>query len=105
MHRASMVMKALGLCEWRLLFQASFYSLVLNTLLWRLLLNVSSQTRFQQLVQPPHPTYTLTMRSLHILHVEDMRVNWMPFHLLGEQFDCIFNAEGCKYDRMSSREL
>lgn len=37
------------------------------------------------------------------MHVEDMRVNWMPFHLLGERFDCIFNVGGYKHDRMSSK--
>lgn len=37
------------------------------------------------------------------MHAEDMRVNWMPFHLLGERFDCIFNVGGYKHDRMSSR--
>lgn len=37
------------------------------------------------------------------MHVEDMRVNWMPFHLLGERFDCIFNVGGYKQDRMSSQ--
>lgn len=37
------------------------------------------------------------------MHVEDMRVNWMPFHLLGERFDCIFNVGGYKHDRMSSQ--
>lgn len=37
------------------------------------------------------------------MHVEDMRVNWMPFHLLGEGFDCIFNVGGYKHERMSSK--
>lgn len=37
------------------------------------------------------------------MYVEDMRVNWMPFHLLGERFDCIFNVGGYKHDRMSSQ--
>lgn len=32
---------------------------------------------------------------------EDMRVNWMPFHLLGKGFYCIFNVGGYKHDRMS----
>lgn len=83
--------------------RASFYSLVLNTLLQQLLLNVSSQTRSQGLVQPSHHTYTQAMRSLHIMHVVDMRINWMPFHLPGHRFDCIFNVGGYKHDRMSSQ--
>lgn len=37
------------------------------------------------------------------MHVENMRVNWMPFYLLEEQCDCIFNVGGYKYDRMSSQ--
>lgn len=37
------------------------------------------------------------------MRVKDMRVNWMPFHLLGERFDCIFNVGGYKHDRMSSQ--
>lgn len=83
--------------------RASFYSLVLNTLLQQLLLNVSSQTRSQGLVQPSHHTYTQATRSLHIMHVVDMRINWMPFHLPGHRFDCIFNVGGYKHDRMSSQ--
>lgn len=52
----------------------------------------------------PLITHTHTMRSIHIMHVEDMRVNWMPFHLLGERFDCIFNVGRYKHDRISSNK-
>lgn len=105
MHRASILMKAIGLCEWRLLFQGFILQpgVEYTPLATPFECFITDGPRSQGLVQPSHHTYTLTMRSLHIMHVEDMRVNWMPFHLLGERFDCIFNVGGYKHDRMSSQ--
>lgn len=107
MHRASVVMKAIGLCEWRSLFQSFILQPGVEYTPLATLRECFITDQIPGVGTAPsshiHIHYTHAMWSLGIMHVEDMRVNWMPFHLLGERFDCIFNVGGYKHDRMSSQ--
>lgn len=107
MHRATGVMKVIVLREWRLLLQ----SFILQPCVEYTPLATPLECFITEQIPGVHTTCsshthththrcTQTMRNLHVTHVEDMRVNWMPFHLLGERFDCIFNALGYEHDRM-----
>lgn len=103
---ALVVMKAVGLRECRLLFQSFILQSVVEYTLLATPLECFITRQIPEVGSTPlsHThTHTLATRNLHIMHVEDMRVNWMPFHLLGEQFDCIFNVGGYKQDGMSSQ--
>lgn len=106
MQGASVVMKAIGLCEWRLLFQSFILQpgVEYTPLATPLECFITDQIPGVGTTPSSHThTHIHTMTSLHIMYVEDMSVNWMPFHLLGERFDCIFNVGGYKHDRMSSQ--
>lgn len=96
-------MKAIGLCEWRLLFQSFILQPGVEYTPLATPLECFITDQIPGAGTNPHHTYALAMSSLHIMHVEDIRVNWMPFHLLGERFDCIFNVGGYKHDGMSSQ--
>lgn len=96
---SSMLMKAIGLCEWRLLFQSFILQPSVEYTSMETPLECFITDPIPGVASTPHHTHTLP-----IMHVEDMRVNWMPFHLLRERFDCIFNAAGYKHDIASRQQ-
>lgn len=85
-------MKAIALCDWRLLFQSFILQpgVEYSHLATPFECFITDQIPGVGTALSSH-IHTRNEELFHIMHVEDMRVNWMPFHLLGEQFDCIFN--------------
>lgn len=97
MHRASVVMKAIGFCEWRLLFQSFILQPCVEY--------TPLATPLECFITDQIPRAGTTPSSHIHKHYEEPshQLYAISFLLLGEQFDCIFYVGGYKHGKMSRR--